>query len=143
MPDAPTNSDDGKVSESTKLLRAKLAELEAEAKSLGIDHSTPEAHSPRGRGRGRGRGSYRGWEGFAGRGSNDPYRGSARGRGAFRGYGGGKYNLDLRTKKVRVTGVEWTSERDEALRQHLLVRFLLLKTRPVGVLIHPFTTGRR
>ena len=123
---APPPEDDGKVSASTKALRAKLAELEAEAKSLGIDHSASEPYAPRGRGRGRGRGSYRGWEGFAsGRGSYDPYRGSSpRGRGAFRGYGGGKYNLDLRTKKVAVSGVEWTGERDEALRQFLLVCFL-------------------
>ncbi|KAL9104029.1 MAG: hypothetical protein Q9163_000968 [Psora crenata] len=117
-----TPEDDANVSANTKLLRAKLAELEAEAKSLGIDQSADDHHAPRGRGlgRGRGRGSYRGWEGFAGRGSYDHYRGSPRGWGPFRGYGGGKYNLDLRTKKVGVSGVEWTSERDEALRQHLL-----------------------
>ena len=124
MTDAKTNGghdDESNVSASTKALRAKLAELEAEASSLGIDHTNGDTYPTRGRGRGRGRGSYRGWEGFAGRGSYDPYKGSPRGRGGFRGYGGGKYNLDLRTKKVGVAGVEWTSARDEALRQHLLV----------------------
>ncbi len=55
-------ADDGKVSAHTKALREKVAELEAEAKSLGLDSAlsdTPYSYS-RGRGRGRGRGSYRG-----------------------------------------------------------------------------------
>ena len=114
-------NDSATVNSNTKALRAKVAELEAEAKSLGIDHnSSAQAWSPRGRGRGRGRGSYRGWEGFGGGASHS---GSPRGgRGGFRGWsGGGKYNLDLRTKRVEVAGAEWTSTRDEALRQHLLV----------------------
>lgn len=54
--------DDGKVSAHTKALREKVAELEAEAKSLGLDSAlsdTPYSYS-RGRGRGRGRSSYRG-----------------------------------------------------------------------------------
>ena len=111
--------DDSKVSVHTKLLREKVAELEAEAKSLGLDSALSD-YTSRSRGRGRGRGSYRGWEGFAGRGAGyDSPRG--RGRGAFGNRGGGKYNLDNRTKKVGVSGVEFTLERDEALRQHLLV----------------------
>ncbi|KAI4194585.1 MAG: hypothetical protein LQ348_002610 [Seirophora lacunosa] len=113
---------DDKASAQTKALRAQVAALEAEAKSLGLDAAlTEDPFSSRGRGRGRGRarGSYRGWEGFAGRGSGfDTYRGSARGRGG--GYvAGGAYNLDNRTKKVGVSGVELTGEKDEALRQHL------------------------
>ena len=55
-------ADEGKVSAHTKVLRAKVAELEAEAKSLGLDSAlseTPYFHN-RGRGRGRGRASYRG-----------------------------------------------------------------------------------
>lgn len=55
-------ADGGKVSAHTKALREKVAELEAEAKSLGLDSAlsdTPYSYS-RGRGRGRGRGSYRG-----------------------------------------------------------------------------------
>ena len=112
-------ADDSNVSEHTRALRAKVAELEAEAKSLGLDAALTD-YTPRGRGRGRGRGSYRGWEGFAGRGSGyDSSRG--RGRGSFGIRGGGKYNLDNRTKKVGVSGVEFTPEKDEALRHHLLV----------------------
>ena len=118
-------TDDGKVSAQTKALRAQVAALEAEAKSLGLDTALSEdPWAPRGRGRGRGRGSYRGWEGFAGRGSAafDPSRGSSRGRGAFRGArGGNAYNLDNRTKKVGVNGVEFDAKKDEALRQYLLV----------------------
>lgn len=121
MVDTPTNgtkgTDDGKVSEHTKALRAKVAELEAEAKSLGLDSALSDYPS-RGRGRGRGRGSYRGWEAFAGRGGAFD---SPRGRGGFRGRGGGKYNLDNRTKKVAVSGVEFDSSKDEALRSYLLV----------------------
>ena len=103
----------------TKALKEQVAALEAEAKSLGLDHALSEDPypPPYGRGRGRGRGSYRGWEGFAGRGSYQP-----RGRGGYRGRGGfGAYNLDLRPRKVSVSGVEWTPERDEGLRQYLLV----------------------
>ena len=115
-------SNDETVSANTRALRAKVAELEAEAKSLGIDHnSSTQAWSPRGRGRGRGRGSYRGWEGFGG---GSSYSSSPRGRGGYRGWsGGGKYNLDLRTKKIEIAGATWTSENDEALKQHLLVSF--------------------
>lgn len=122
---SPINgTDDGKVSAQTKALRAQVAALEAEAKSLGLD--TEIAESPwaqRGRGRGRGRASYRGWEGFAGRGYGlDSSRGNGRGRGAFRGgRGGGAYNLDNRTRKVGVSGIELDTTKDEALRQYLLV----------------------
>lgn len=130
MTDTKTNSTNGagdsKASAHTKALRAKVAELEAEAKSLGLDSALSDTtHSSRGRGRGRGRGSYRGWEGFAGRGAgyDASFRGNARGRGAFRGQAGGKYNLDNRTKKVAVFSEEFTSEKDEALRQHLLVNW--------------------
>lgn len=117
-------ADDSKVSAQTKALRAQVAALEAEAKSLGLDTAlTEDPWGSRGRGRGRGRGSYRGWEGFAGRGYHvDSSRGNARGRGAFRGgRGGGAYNLDNRTRKVGVGGVEFDTSKDEALRQYLLV----------------------
>lgn len=120
-------TDDGKVSAQTKALRAQVAALEAEAKSLGLDSVLSEdPWAPRGRGRGRGRGSYRGWEGFAGRGSAgfDSARGGSRGRAVFRGArGGGAYNLDNRTKRVGVSGVEFDAKKDEALRQYLLVSF--------------------
>ena len=113
-------ADDSNVSAHTKALRAKVAELEAEAKSLGLDSALSD-YTPRGRGRGRGRGSYRGWEAFA-----SPFRGSPRGRGGFRGrVASSGYNLDLRTKKVALSGVDFDATKDEALRQYLLVRFLL------------------
>ena len=131
----------------TLMLRAKVAELEAEAKRLGLPDSALSSDSPpttfslRGRGRGgRGRGargSYRGWEAFD---SSFSSRGGRGGGSPFvpaRGGGGGKYNLDLRTKRVAVTLLapaattdyeerasvkrrRWTAERDEALRQYLL-----------------------
>ena len=130
-----------KDSAHTALLRAKVAELEAEAKSLGLDaaalsESSTYPYPPRGRGRGyrgapRGGSSYRGWEAF-----NPAHRG--RGRGGYYpgsgnpGVGGGKYNLDNRTKRVSVAlnsspegssnddNNVWTPEKDEALRQWLL-----------------------
>lgn len=53
-------ADDSKVSARTKALREKVAELEAEAKSLGLDSALSDSpYQYRGRGRGRGRGSYR------------------------------------------------------------------------------------
>ena len=111
---------DDKASEKTKALRAQLASLEAEAKSLGLDTALSDisptpSWTPRGRGRGRG---YRG-------GYDPSFRGSYRGRGSLHGVagvrGGGAYNLDNRPKKVAVSGVQWDTEKDEALRQHLLV----------------------
>ncbi len=115
-------ADDSNVSAQTKALRAQVAALEAEAKSLGLDTALSDnPYPPRGRGRGRGRGSYRGWEGFAGASS---FRGSLRGRGTLRGRGGGVYKLDNRTKKVGVSGTESTGEKDEGLRQYLLVSII-------------------
>ena len=57
-----SSANEGKVSAHTKALREKVAELEAEAKSLGLDSALNDAPYPhsRGRGRGRGRASYRG-----------------------------------------------------------------------------------
>ncbi|RAH77928.1 hypothetical protein BO86DRAFT_458832 [Aspergillus japonicus CBS 114.51] len=109
------------VSEQTKQLRAQLAALEAEAKSLGIDPAGGGASGPGYRGRGRG--AY-GRGGFAprGRGGYDPYY---RGGGGYRGRGGmagrgGVLRLDNRPKRVAVSGVEFNSEKDEALRQFLI-----------------------
>ena len=59
-----------------------------------------------------------GWEGFQT--GFESTRGNARGRSGFVGRGGGKYNLDNRTKKVAVAG-DIAGEKDEALRQYLLV----------------------
>ncbi|PGH16857.1 hypothetical protein AJ79_01501 [Helicocarpus griseus UAMH5409] len=115
---------DENVSEQTKSLRAQLAALEAEAKSLGLDPAAAASDSqypPRGRGRGWG--GYRGGRGAyvpRGRGGYDPsFRGGYRGRGAPRGRGG-VLRLDNRPRRVAVSGVEFNPERDEALRQFLL-----------------------
>lgn len=105
------------VSEQTKSLRAQLAALEAEAKSLGIDTSSTA------RGRGRGFSTYRGRGSLPprGRGSDPFYRGGYRGRVAVRGGRGGVLRLDNRPKRVAVSGVEFDSAKDEALRQYLIV----------------------
>ncbi|KAL9617015.1 MAG: hypothetical protein Q9160_008169 [Pyrenula sp. 1 TL-2023] len=106
-----------------RALREQLAKLEAEAKSLGIDPDAPSEEpypysSPSYRGYYRGRGVANGR--FATRGKG--------GRGAFRGSGGwtaprggsSVKRLDNRPKRVAVSGVEWTPERDECLREHLI-----------------------
>ena len=59
-----------------------------------------------------------GWEGFQA--GFESSRGNIRGRSGFVGRGGGKYNLDNRTRKVAITG-DLIGEKDEALRQYLLV----------------------
>ncbi len=118
----------------TEALKAQLAALEAEARSLGIDSALSDdtGSSFRGRGggwRGRGATSYRGRGSYMPRGRGyDPSRGggSYRGRGgmpyAWSGRGGAN-KLDNRTKKVAVSGVEFDTQKDEALRQHLLVSY--------------------
>ncbi|KAM5446144.1 hypothetical protein MaudCBS49596_006830 [Microsporum audouinii] len=104
----------------TASLRAQLASLQAEAKSMGIDPDA-QPESTFSRGRGRGYGSFRGRGGFAprGRGYDPSYRGGLRGRGGFRGRGG-VIRLDNRPKRVAISGVEFDTNRDEALRQYLL-----------------------
>lgn len=117
-------SADDSANDQTKQLRAKLASLEEEAKSLGIDPSGADTgHPPRG----RGRGIYRGRGGYAprGRGYDPSYRGGYRGRGGSRGRGG-VLRLDNRPKRVAVSGVEFNSEKDEALRQFLVVSWFIL-----------------
>jgi RNA-binding protein 26 len=95
----------------TEALKAQLAALEAEAKSLGLDPSLSSSYDPSFRGRGRGRGF---------RGAFPP-----RGRGAFRGRGNarppGSYNLDNRPKKIALSGVDFThADKEEGLRSFLL-----------------------
>jgi hypothetical protein len=110
-----------KSTSQAEALKAQLAALEAEAKSLGIDPNALD-DSWSNRGRGRGRGGYRGRGTFAPRG----FRGGYRGRGgAPFPRGGGAYNLDNRPKKVGLTGVDFTDpDKDESLRQYLLVSFI-------------------
>ena len=111
---------DTKTTTQTDALRAKLAELEAEAESMGIspDDAWQQGYPPRGRGyspyRGRGRG-----RGF------DPSRGGYapfRGREGLGSRGGGVKRLDNRPRRVAVAvpGQEWDAGKDEALRQFLL-----------------------
>lgn len=105
----------------TDTLKAKLAELEAEAASLGL----PAEEQFQSGFRGRGRGGYRGRGGFPPRGRGfDPSRGSWRGRGAFSGaHRGGVMRLDNRPKKIAVTAPNLASGKDEAFRQYLFVSF--------------------
>ena len=114
------DSTNGNSTAQTDALRTKLAELEAEAESMGIspDDAWQQGYAPRGRGyspyRGRGRG-----RGF------DPSRGghpAFRGRGGFPPRAGGVKRLDNRPRKVAVAvpGQEWDAGKDEALRQYLL-----------------------
>jgi hypothetical protein len=112
---------DENASEQTKQLRAQLAALEAEAKSMGLDpESDPSRGGYRGRGGFRGRGTFRG------RGAYDPnLRGGYRGRGGLGARGrGGVLRLDNRPRRVAVSGVELNSDKDEALRQHLMVSII-------------------
>lgn len=113
---------DENISAETKQLRAQLAALEAEAKSLGLD----PAADPSARGGYRGRGGFRGRGTYRGRGAYDPnFRGGYRGRGGFAARGrGGVLRLDNRPRRVAVSGVELNSDKDEALRQHLMVSYV-------------------
>lgn len=102
-------------SDQTKALKAQLAKLEAEAKSLGIDTESPTndygtSPSYRGRGGYRGRGRGRGFQpGFRG-----GWHGSA-------ARGGAVMRLDNRSKTVAVTFADGSFDKhDEALRQYLL-----------------------
>jgi hypothetical protein len=104
----------------TEKLKKQLADLEAEAQSLGIDYSlSDDTSSWGGRGRGRGRGGHRGRGVFVPRG----FRGGYRGRGTAPFAASGRsFNLDNRTKKVGLIGIDFSDpEKDESLRQYLLV----------------------
>ncbi|KAF2089499.1 hypothetical protein K490DRAFT_72251 [Saccharata proteae CBS 121410] len=140
---SPVKNEDGtpaaedKKKTQTEALRAKLAELEAEAESMGInpDDSYSPGSSHRGRAGYRGT-SFRGRGSFPprGRGYDPSYRGGYRGRGGFvgSGFGGARggvagavKRLDNRPKRVAVASKdgEWTSEKDEALRSYLFNGF--------------------
>ncbi|KAF2221020.1 hypothetical protein BDZ85DRAFT_320993 [Elsinoe ampelina] len=111
------------TSSQTDALKAKLAALEAEARSIGINPDIPAPNStyqdfaPRGRGRGfvpRG--------GFHGRGGY-PHRGGWRGRGAYGGLQGGAVKrLDNRPRGFSVVFEQGKKYEDmqEGLRQYLL-----------------------
>lgn len=107
-----------------------LASLQAEAETLFAQQDAVAQgwHGSNGSNSARGvasRGGYRGRGGYAPRARG--YRG-----GAYRGRGGartGVKRLDNRPRRIAIKGVEPGSERDEALRQHLFVRSLILLTR--------------
>lgn len=123
---ADNNEESSKTSTQTEALKKKLAELEAEAESMGINPQ--DSYLGNGYTAERGRGSSRGRGPSFIRGRGNPYRGSPRGgRGAFSGpvRGGAVKRLDNRTKRVAVSGVEFGTERDEALRQHLFVGLVI------------------
>ncbi|KAM0134114.1 hypothetical protein ACHAO1_005802 [Botrytis cinerea] len=106
-------------SSQTEALKKQLAALEAEAQSLGLPSLDSPLSDDTWGGRGRGRGGYRGRGTFAPRG----FRGGFRGRGgaAFGGGAPARYNLDNRTKKIAVSGADFTNPQiDESLREHLL-----------------------
>lgn len=118
-PSAPSSGAD--------VLRAKLEELEREAKILGIDPDADDASMSSW----TSRGGYRGRGGFRARG-----RGFRGGRGNFRGGCGGgvegrhaayaQYSIDNRPKRLAISGVDFTApDRDESLRHYLLVRVIL------------------
>jgi RNA-binding protein 26 len=110
----------------TEALKKQLAALEAEAQSLGLDTSLSDDTSWTARGRGRGRAGFRGRGTFVPRGFRGGYRGHS---GAPFGGAGGGYKLDNRTKKVALTGIDFSdAEKDESLRQYLLVSFIVSRS---------------
>lgn len=114
---------ESKDNPTAQILRKTLAELEAEAKSLGIDpDAATEDADTSWRGRGRGRSAVRGRYAPRGRGYGgfEYPRGGSRGWGAPRGRGG-VMRLDNRPKKVAISGVDFDTAKDEALRRYLLV----------------------
>jgi len=116
---APAPSDN-KTTSQTDILKKQLAALQAEAEVLGLDTSLSD-ESWTSRGRGRGRGGYWGRGAFVPRGFRGGYRG--RGGAPFAGTGGPRiYNLDNRSKKVGLRGMDISSsDKEENLRQYLLV----------------------
>ncbi|QSZ33926.1 hypothetical protein DSL72_005505 [Monilinia vaccinii-corymbosi] len=107
------------TSSQTEALKKQLAALEAEAQSLGLPNLDSPLSDETWGGRGRGRGGYRGRGTFVPRGFRGGYRG--RGGAPFAGVAPARYTLDNRTKKVAVTGADFTNPRvDESLREYLL-----------------------
>ncbi|KAK3703888.1 hypothetical protein LTR37_014211 [Vermiconidia calcicola] len=108
--------------EQTKALKAHLAQLEAEAKSMGLDPDDGTTNGFNGYSAYRGRGGYRGRARGRGRGHFPGYRGGWAGAGSK---GGAVMRLDNRLKTVAVTFLEGSfNTHDEALRQFLLFNSL-------------------
>ena len=105
----------------TEALKAQLAALEAEARSLGLDPSLDADKVWASGARMRGRGAYRGRANYIPRGQ----RGAYRGRGGYPSTATAAYKIDNRTKSVALKGVDFREpERDEGLKQYLLVGFM-------------------
>ncbi|CAD0037583.1 unnamed protein product [Aureobasidium pullulans] len=120
---AAANGADGNSTPSqTDALKAKLAELEKEAESMGINPNEDQqwqGFAPRGRGGYRGRGAFQ---------PRGAWRG---GRGAFAPRGGAVRRLDNRPRTVAVVfanNEEMSPQKDEALRQYLLFSDLMEAT---------------
>ncbi|KAK6346852.1 hypothetical protein TWF696_006958 [Orbilia brochopaga] len=122
------NNKEAKTAQQTAALKAQLEALEAEATSLGIDHSKldeplPDFHPPS---YSRGRGAFRARGGFGAYSTRGTYAPRGRAGGAFaayRGRGRGapmakKMTLDNRTKTVMVNGV--SDDGIETLQQYML-----------------------
>jgi len=121
---ATTTTDKKPASGQTDALRAKLAELEAEAETLGISpNEDPNAASyPYYRG-GRGRAGYI----PRGRGSGFPPRGRGRGGGAWAGFAGttgAVARLDNRPKNVSVVAADGNVDFDTGAAAESLRGFL-------------------
>ena len=112
--EAPPNNDAGET-EQTKALRAQLAKLEAEAKSLGIDPEAPSTPNYGGSPYHRGRGGFRGRP--RGRGGYNPSF-----RGGWTGArGGAVMRLDNRPRSLTIAFREGNfADNEGALRQWLL-----------------------
>ncbi|KEQ71197.1 hypothetical protein M436DRAFT_13914, partial [Aureobasidium namibiae CBS 147.97] len=118
-----TNGADGNGTPSqTDALKAKLAELEREAESIGINPNEDQpwqGFAPRGRGGYRGRGAFQ---------PRGAWRG---GRGAFAARGGAVRRLDNRPRTIAVIfpdNAQLDTAKDEALRQYLLFSDLMEST---------------
>ncbi|EMC96811.1 hypothetical protein BAUCODRAFT_34203 [Baudoinia panamericana UAMH 10762] len=122
-------SDESREGEENRLLKAKLAEVLAEAEALGID---PEGDGPSSNDYAiatsyRGRSGYRGYYSTRGRGGHyqSAHRGAYGSNGYRGGYGGTARvtrSLDNRPKTISVAFTDGSryAEREEALRQYLM-----------------------
>jgi RNA recognition motif-containing protein len=104
-----------------------LATLQAEAEDLFAQRDT---HAWQSSGRGRGSHLGHGAARFPARGNyTSSFRGGYRGNGGyggfFNGHRSGVKRLDNRPRRIAVANIEPGSERDEALRQHLIVGFTM------------------
>ncbi|ETS83554.1 hypothetical protein PFICI_05430 [Pestalotiopsis fici W106-1] len=111
---------DGEQPSQAEALRAKLAALEEEANSLGLDPDANDDSFSWSSYRGRGRRPYRARGGTPSRGWQGSYRG--RGGGATQDVHAAyaAYSLDNRPRIIAISGVDFTDPvKDEALKQYL------------------------